>query len=131
MPTHQQYKYDAFISYRRQDGKRAAAWLRNRIQRYRLPKSFRKKSKRSYPDRLRVYLDTEYEIATGNFYESTIKPALLESKDLVLVITPSVLELDAESDENWVAREYRDFFLVLFIENVTAHLNKTLACSGG
>ena len=104
-----QYKYDAFISYRRSDGKEAAAWLRRYLQRYSLPRAFRSQTTSPYPENLKLYLDTEYERATGDFYENTIKPSLLKAKHLIVLLTPAALATDTDDGENWMAREYRDF----------------------
>ena len=58
---HDEYLYDAFISYRRSDGTNVATWLRRRLQDYRLPRSLSAKRK------LRVYLDTAFERANEDF----------------------------------------------------------------
>lgn len=97
-------QYDAFISYRRSDGAGVARWLRREIQSYRLPRALRGK----YNRKLRVYLDTAYERGTSDFYEQSIRPALLSSRYLLVVATPDA-RLRKAGAEDWMAREVADF----------------------
>jgi WD40 repeat protein len=92
-------KFDAFISYRRADGSVAADRLRRALRNYRLPKTLPGAERR-----LSIYLDTIFERASDDFFENTIKPALRESRYLVVLITPRVLE-----EGNWVLREIAYF----------------------
>ena len=50
------FEYDAFISYRRSDGTRAAQRLRKLLKSYRLPKSLCE----GRAKRLAIFLDTVY-----------------------------------------------------------------------
>jgi WD40 repeat protein len=93
-------KFDAFISYRRVDGSAVAQRLRQALRGYRLPAALRTGDER----RLSIYLDTIFERADDDFFDNTIKPALAESKFLIVVLTPEVLE-----PNNWVQREI-DYF---------------------
>ena len=102
--TEPAFDYDAFISYKRSDGTRAARWLRRRLLSYRLPRALRDR----WPRKLSVYLDTVYEKATEDFFERNIKPALMRSRHLIVVLTPAVLAA-AERQGDWVAREVREF----------------------
>lgn len=95
--------YDAFISYRRSDGTRAARRLRQLLKSYRLPKSV----KNSRTGRLRVFLDTVYERGASDFYERTIYPALKASRYLLIVATPDAVR--RAKGEDWIAREIADF----------------------
>src|SRR6516164_4363773 len=81
-------RYDAFISYRRSDGGRVARWLRRQLLWYRLPRSMRERSGR----RLRIYIDTTYELGAADFYEQNVKPALLSSSHLIVVATPDAVQ---------------------------------------
>jgi tetratricopeptide (TPR) repeat protein len=102
MPTEE---YDAFVSYRRSDGSQAARWLRRALQSYRVPRSLRRQYGRR---RLKVYLDTAYERGTSDFYENTIRPALLSSRWLLVVSTPDA-RLRPSGAEDWIQREVADF----------------------
>jgi len=97
-------KYDAFISYRRSDGSAVARWLRRQLEGFKLPKPLRKKFGR----KLRLYLDTAYERGTSDFYENSIKPALLASRYLIVVATPHA-KLRKAGVEDWIQREIADF----------------------
>jgi len=96
-------KFDAFISYRRIDGSTIAERLRNTLRNYRLPKALRTDDRR-----LSIYLDTIFERADDDFFERTIKPALAESRYLIVVVTPHVLD-EVEGGNNWVLREIQYF----------------------
>ena len=99
------FKFDVFISYRRKDGGPVAQSLRRSLMAYRLPKSLRG----DQPRALSVYLDTVYERATEDFFNRTIIPALRDSRHLIVVHSPSVLERRPDGSENWVSREVREF----------------------
>jgi hypothetical protein len=99
-----EYAYDAFISYRRSDGGRAARWLRRELQAFRPPRPFRDR----LPQRLRIYLDAAYERGTTDFFENTIRPALLASRFLIVVATPDAV-LRPTGQDDWIAREIDEF----------------------
>ena len=103
---HDEYLYDAFISYRRSDGTNVATWLRRRLQDYRLPRSLSAKRK------LRVYLDTAFERANEDFWTNNIEPALKSSRNLIVIATPDTLRRQTTGQPNWVEREI-DTFLSL------------------
>jgi tetratricopeptide (TPR) repeat protein len=96
--------FDAFISYRRSDGKHAAHWLRRALETYRVPRVLRDR----YGKGLKVYLDTAYERGTSDFYENTIRPALLASRWLLVLATPDA-RLRPDGAEDWIQREVADF----------------------
>lgn len=83
---HDDYLYDAFISYRRSDGTNIATWLRRRLQDYRLPPSLSAQRKK-----LRVYLDTAFERANEDFWTHNIEPALKSSCNLIVIASPDTL----------------------------------------
>lgn len=95
--------YDAFISYRRSDGTAAARRLRAMLRAYRLPRALEKFGAR----RLNVFLDTVYERGASDFYEETIRPALMASRHLLVVATPDAV-MRSQGDD-WIAREIADF----------------------
>ena len=97
-------EYDAFTSYRRSDGRRVAEWLRRELERFRPPKKLAYVAAK----KLRVYLDTAYERGTDDFYENSIRPALLASRYLIVVATPDALER-APGKTDWMQRERADF----------------------
>ncbi len=96
--------YDAFISYRRSDGAQVAHWLRRELESFRLPRALRA----AHPGKLRIYLDTAYERGTSDFYEQSIRPALLQSRYLLVLATPDAV-LRATGAEDWIQREVADF----------------------
>jgi hypothetical protein len=97
-------EYDAFISYRRADGSKAARWLRRALQHFRAPKRLAHLRER----KLKIYLDTAYERGTSDFYAGTIRPALLASRHLIVVATPDAVKRPAGGDD-WIVREIEDF----------------------
>lgn len=99
-----EFKYDAFISYRRSDGAGIANWLRRELENFSLPKNLRQRFGR----KLKVYIDTTYERGTSDFYEQTIRPALLNSRYLLVVATPDATKR-ADDAEDWIRREVCDF----------------------
>ncbi|MEM8814584.1 MAG: hypothetical protein AAGE85_02095, partial [Pseudomonadota bacterium] len=96
--------YDTFISYRRSDGRRIARRLRDRLVSYSLPKGLSANDRR-----LTAYLDEVYEVATEDFFENTIKPALAASRSLVVIQTPDAALKRPDGEENWVEREIEYF----------------------
>jgi hypothetical protein len=99
-----EFLYDAFISYRRSDGGSVARWLRRELEAFRPPRSLRDR----LPQRLRIYLDTAYERGATDFFENTIRPALLASRFLIVVATPDAV-LRGSGDDDWIAREIDEF----------------------
>ena len=104
-PAAENFKYDAFLSYRRSDGTAAARWLRSRLLSYSLPKPLLKGERR----KLRVYLDTVYERATEDFFSQNIEPSLRQSRFLIVVSTPGALAPRPDGSPNWVHREVETF----------------------
>ena len=97
-------EYDAFISYRRSDGSQVAHWLRRELQRFRMPRSLRS----TFDRKLRIYLDVAYERGTSDFYEQSIRPALLASRSLLVLATPDAIRRPGGA-EDWMQREIADF----------------------
>lgn len=95
--------YDAFISYRRSDGASAASWLRRELTAFRVPKALRDR----YGRKLEIYQDTAYERGTSNFYEQSIRPALMNSRHLIVIATPDAVR--RAQGEDWIEREVEDF----------------------
>ncbi|MCH9809074.1 MAG: hypothetical protein K0U74_15215 [Alphaproteobacteria bacterium] len=94
--------YDAFVSYRRSDGAATARWVRTALQNFRPPRSLGER----YQRRLRVYIDTAYERGTTDFFERTIRPALMSSRWLVLIATPDAV---LRGEDDLIMREVSDF----------------------
>ena len=109
-----QFLFDAFISYRRSDGAVVARWLRRELEGFKPPKSLRDK----FPSKLRIYQDTAYERGTSDFYEHSIRPALLSSRYLLVIATPDAV-LRAKG-EDWILREVEDFTAGPNARNVVA-----------
>jgi WD40 repeat protein len=107
------YDYDAFISYRRADGADLAQWLRRKLQDYRLPASLGQDRKP-----LQVYLDTTFERATEDFWTQNIEPAVRRSRFLIVILTPSVVQLGADGSQNWVERELELFMSLPQCRNI-------------
>jgi hypothetical protein len=99
-----EFAYDAFISYRRSDGGQTARWLRRELQAFRPPRPLRD----HLPERLRIYLDAAYERGASDFFENTIRPALLTSRFLIVVATPDAV-LRPTGQDDWIAREIDEF----------------------
>lgn len=98
------FKFDAFISYRRSDGSAVAHWLRRELQAFRVPDKLRERHGRP----LKVYLDTAFERGTADFFEGTIKPNLLASRWLLVLATPDA-RLRSAGSEDWIQREVEVF----------------------
>jgi WD40 repeat protein len=109
----QEFEYDGFISYRRAESKDLAQWLRQRLQRYRLPASLGRSAKP-----LRLYLDTAFERATEDFWANNIAPALRKSRFLIVLITPSAYEQVPAGRQNWMQREAELFLSLTHGRNI-------------
>ncbi len=109
--------YDAFISYRRADGSALAGWIRNRLQKYRLPRDvldMLPSEKRDLHLRgPRIYLDRAYEKSAADFLQDKIYPALDGSQRLIVLLTPSVFDpirdVDGTETPNWLVQEIDRF----------------------
>ena len=117
----EEFKYDAFVSYRRSDGTATARWLRQRLLQYRAPKPL----STDYGVKLRVYLDTIYERATYDFFKKNIKPSLAQSKHLIVICTPDALKARADGTPNWVTREVEYFMSLPQGSNIIPVLART------
>ena len=93
-----QFKYDAFISYRRQGVDRKwAKWLQDRLERFVVPKKLQAPKKK-----LRVFRD-DTELPASPDISHVIKRAISESEWLIVVCSPRTTQSD------WVAAEIREF----------------------
>lgn len=106
-------RYDAFISYRRSDGAQAARWVRRELESFRLPPRLRSGN----PARLKIYLDTAYERGATDFFEQSIRPALLASRHLLVLATPDAVRRRADATD-WIAREIDEFMAGPYAGNV-------------
>ena len=97
------FEYDVFISYRRGDGSRIADWLSRRLRHYRPPRGFHPLAP------LRIYRDLERERVTPAIWSERIRPALLRSRFLIVILTESVSQTAVDGSVNWVIREVSEF----------------------
>ncbi len=105
--------YAAFISYRRQDSAGLARWIRDRLQRYKLPpevlKELPPEKKALHEQRPKVWLDKAFEKPSDDFLTKKIFPALDQSDRLIVISTPSVFDTvpgkDGTEEPNWLVRE--------------------------
>lgn len=112
-----QNSYDAFISYRRAEASALASWIRNRLQRYRLPaevlETLSSEKRELHQRGPRIYVDRVYEKPAEDFLLDKIYPALDASQRLIVLSTPSVFDTikDASGVEapNWLVREIDRF----------------------
>src|SRR5687768_8558664 len=76
------FRFDAFVSYRRGDGGRAARWLRGWLRSYGLPRSVRAQLPADHAVRepLGVFVDADYSRAVPDYYENNILPALQQAE---------------------------------------------------
>jgi WD40 repeat protein len=98
-----EWLYDAFVSYRRSDGRIFTKWLRGVLESYRLPKSLKAPHKQ-----LRIYVDTAFERPV-DFWKDNIEPSLSRSRFLLVVVTESVFLARPDGSPNWVVREIEYF----------------------
>ncbi len=109
--------YDAFISYRRKDGKALATWLRRKLQRARLPSdvlaALPDDAKERHQRGLAVFLDTAYEKPSADFLATKVYPALDASRRLLVISTPAAFEPQRDrhgaESPNWLCLEIRHF----------------------
>ena len=94
------YKYLAFISYKREDEK-WAKWLQHKLEHYKLPPSLRKTDS-SIPERVRPVFKDTTDLA-GGVLEKAIKEALHSSKYLVVICSPRAAQ------SPWVCKEVQEF----------------------
>jgi WD40 repeat protein len=115
--TSHNYEYEAFVSYRRRDATRLAQWIRNKLQRFRLPPEILRELPREKQElhsrRPRIWLDTSYEKSSDDFLLKKVFPALDRSARLIVVSTPAALEnitgRDGRPQDNWLVREVDHF----------------------
>lgn len=120
-----EYKYLAFISYKREDEK-WAKWLQHKLEHYKLPTSVRKTNP-SLPERVRPVFKDTTDLA-GGVLEKAIKEALYFSKYLIVICSPRAAQ------SPWVCKEVQEFidsgreeFIIPFIidgEPNSKELNK-------
>ena len=71
---------------------------------------------------LRIFLDVMYERGSQDFYNNTIRPALLTSHWLIVIATPDAQERAEHPD--WIAREIADFLSGPNAQNIIVVLAK-------
>jgi len=132
-PAVRAFRFDAFVSYRRGDGAKAARWLRGWLRGYRLPKSVRAALPKDQAVRepLSVFLDTEYSRAVPDYYDRNILPALQQAEFLLVIASPQALLPGADGGTNWVEREVGDFLSTTQRENIIAVATPDFAGDAG
>ena len=95
-----EYKYLAFISYKREDEK-WAKWIQHKLEHYKLPTSIRKADP-SLPERVRPVFKDTTDLA-GGVLEKAIKEALRSSKYLIVICSPRAAK------SPWVCKEVQEF----------------------
>lgn len=107
------YKYIAFISYKRED-KELAIWLQNKLEKYKIPNSVRK-HELSLPKRVGLVFRDTTDIK-GCRLEKAIKNALYTSKFLIVICSPRAAQSSRVCDE---VREFielgRDEYIIPFV----------------
>lgn len=94
------YKYLAFISYKRED-EQWAKWLQHKLEHYKLPTSVRKIDP-TLPERVRPVFKDTTDLA-GGVLEKAIKEALDASKYLIVICSPRAAQ------SPWVCKEVQEF----------------------
>lgn len=94
------YKYLAFISYKREDEK-WAKWLQHKLEHYKLPSSARKINP-LLPERVKPIFKDTTDLA-GGVLEKTIQEALKASRYLIVVCSPRA------AHSPWVSKEVQEF----------------------
>lgn len=120
------YKYYAFISYKREDEK-WAKWLQRKLEYYRIPMAIRKQNSK-LPKRVRpVFKDTTD--LCGGVLEKVINEALDASKYLIVICSPRAAK------STWVCKEVQRFisrgreeFIIPFIIEGTPFTKDTQEC---
>ena len=99
-----QYKYKAFISYSHADSA-WAKWLHRRLETYRTPKRLRGRETTygSVPARLNPIFRDRDELATSHSLSDTIKTALSQSENLIIICSPQAAQ------SKWVNQEVLAF----------------------
>jgi WD40 repeat protein len=132
------YEYDAFISYRRLDASALAQWIRQRLQRYKLPREVFEKltpdKKTLHERRPKIWFDKAFEKPSDDFLTKKIYPALDQSARLIVISTPSVFkELQGRTGEdakNWLVREIDYYVGKETIDNLSRPIDLILGPGG-
>jgi tetratricopeptide (TPR) repeat protein len=110
IPLAQEFQYIAFISYSHTDEK-AAKWLHQKLESYRLPSAVKKSSIGRLPKYVRPIFRDEVDLSSGPL-EKTLKDELGHSRFLIVMCSPR----SAKSE--WVDREVSHFISLRGIEFV-------------
>jgi len=98
------YKYKAFISYSHRD-ERWASWLHRALESYRVPRKLvgKKTGPGEVPARIKPVFRDRDELSSTSDLSGTVKQALADSENLVVVCSP------AAAASKWVNREIQEF----------------------
>lgn len=103
---------DVFICYRRADGAAAAAWLRDWLRGYRLPRDFANEAagivRPADEKPLSVFLDRDVEGTSPDYWTANVRPALDASRKILVLWTPesAVRRPDGQWDPMWEEIEH-------------------------
>ena len=95
------FRFRAFISYSHAD-EQTAKWLHQRLENYRLPRQF-VASQGLSSNRLGIIFRDRDELASSDDLSTSIKTALGESENLIVICTPD------SASSNWVNEEIKLF----------------------
>ena len=95
------FRYRAFISYSHDD-EQTARWLHRRLEVYRLPKQF-VTTRHLATNRVGAIFRDREELATSGDLSSSLKEALAESENLIVICTPNA------ASSHWVNEEIKLF----------------------
>lgn len=116
-----QFDFDVFISFRHVDGRGTARSIRRWLQNWNPPADL------GQQDKLRIFVDSYQGRPTSDYWANTIKPALMKSRWLIVVVTGSVMERLEDGSSNWVIREIETFLDTPQAENLIPVLAKSHA----
>ena len=118
-----EYRYIAFISYKREDEK-WAKWLQRKLENYKLPATILR-TNHSLPEMVRPIFRDTTDLA-GGVLEKTIKDALNSSKYLIVICSPRAAK------SPWVCKEVQEFidsgreeYIIPFIIDGEPHSSNT------
>lgn len=99
------FDFDVFVSFRHEEGRKTARWLRRWLIQWSLPTGV----EAEHTGELKIFVDSYQGRPSSDYWEETIKPALLKSRWLVVIVTSSVFDPLPDGEPNWVIREIETY----------------------